>query len=57
MRITIYSNIGKEEAIEAIAVKEKGKRANESREEFVQRVLPNLKGKSFDRPSLLKRGE
>lgn len=49
MRITIYRNIGKEEAIKAISAKEKGKRAKETDENFVKRILPNLKGKKFER--------
>lgn len=47
MRITIYRNIGKEEAIKAISAKENVKRAKEKDEDFVKRILPNLKGKSF----------
>lgn len=57
MRITIYKNIGKEEAIEAITKKEKGKRMWETNEEFFQRVLPALKGKKFNRHSPLKFGK
>lgn len=54
MRITIYRNIGKEEAIKAISAKEKGKRAKETDENFVKRILPNLKGKKFNRLTPLK---
>lgn len=48
MRITIYRNIGKEEAIKAISAKEKGKFEKEKDEDFVHRILPTLKGKKFD---------
>lgn len=54
MRITIYRGIGKEEAIKAISAKEKGKRAKETDEDFVKRILPNLKGKKFNRLTQLK---
>jgi hypothetical protein len=47
MRITIYRNIGKEEAIQAITAKEKGRRAKEKDHDFFHRILPKLKGKSF----------
>lgn len=53
MRITLYRNIGKEEAIKAVCAKEKGKKAKETDADFVHRILPTLKGKSYP----LKRGK